>query len=157
VGALSIGEVDAMVDAAMRQWDVVFLYADPPMFDEQVALWADRHTRRQNRRDGGRVVFPILTRRDTVMAPTLEAFANAIASGEAKRVDDEDMTRHLGNAVKRRIRPGDPDSPWTIRKEHKGSPRKIDMAVAAALAWKAFLDATQKGYAQRASRVLHFY
>src|SRR5690606_39360835 len=58
------------------------------------------------------------------------------------------LTRHVLNA-RRRNR----NAKLTLAKEHDYSPRKIDAAVAAVLAWQARLDAVAAGLGVRRGRV----
>ena len=66
----------------------------------------------------------------------LEAFHDAVVDREMTHDGGSVLTRHVLNA---RRRPG--RSGMQVGKEHPESPRKIDAAVAAVLAWQARLDA----------------
>lgn len=135
-------EVDATVRGAFRRYNVVGLYADPAKWESYIAAWEAEFGRRlrvKASRDhpmewwmtGGRAV-------QTVRA--LEQFHSAVVDGELTHDGSSTLMRHVLNARRRTSRSG-----LQIAKEHPDSPRKIDAAVAAVLAWTARLDALSAG------------
>ncbi|HEY4266628.1 MAG TPA: hypothetical protein VGM94_00415, partial [Galbitalea sp.] len=92
-------------------------------------------------------------KRDVQMSDALELLHTAITSGTMSHDDDtrlgKTMTRHFLNARKWSRRGG-----TVIGKEKKNSPRKIDSAVAGALAFQAAADFLAiKKPAENSSRV----
>lgn len=115
-------EVDAAVDEAFERYDVVELACDPHRWTSEIEAWAERY--------GDRVV-DFNTATPARMAPACARFYAAVVSGEGISHDgDAVLARHLSNAITKRHRDGD-----LIVKDYKGSPRKIDAAVAAVLAY----------------------
>jgi phage terminase large subunit-like protein len=65
-----------------------------------------------------------------IMSPSCQAFERAVTSGSLTHDGDERLERHLNNCVIKIDSRGP-----RITKEHKDSPRKIDLAVAAVIAF----------------------
>jgi hypothetical protein len=135
-------EVDAAVRAAFERFSVVGFYADPARWEGYVAQWEaafHKQLRIKATRDhpiewwmsGGRV---------GAIVRALEQFHGAVVDGELTHDGSYALTRHVLNARRRPSRAG-----IQIGKEHQESPRKIDAAVAAVLAWQARLDAVAAG------------
>jgi phage terminase large subunit-like protein len=84
------------------------------------------------------------------MVPACAKFRDAVASGQITHSGDPRLVRHVGNAVVRVDRLGP-----RIVKEHRGSPRKIDLAVAAVAAYdRATFIAGQPAPPRRAGAFL---
>jgi hypothetical protein len=135
-------EVDAAVRGAFKRYNVVGMYADPAKWESYIATWEaafTRHLKVKASRDhpmewwmtGGRAL-------STVRA--LEQFHSAVIDGELTHDGSFTLTRHVLNARRRVSRSG-----LQIAKDFPESPRKIDAAVAAVLAWQARLDAIAAG------------
>jgi hypothetical protein len=134
--------VDAAVRQAFDRFEVVGFYADPARWEGYVAQWEaafHKQLRIKATRDhpiewwmsGGRV---------GAIVRALEQFHGAVVDGELTHDGSYALTRHVLNARRRPSRAG-----IQIGKEHQESPRKIDAAVAAVLAWQARLDAVAAG------------
>lgn len=138
-------EVDAAVHQAMDRFEVWRLYADPPRWEQNVNEWAGRY-------DGVAVKWE--TYRVKAMAFAIRRFNEALHSGGLSHDGDADLTRHIGNAYKAatKIRDDDGRWLWRIEKEHPKSPRKIDAAMAAILAFEARGDAIAAGVKKKAAR-----
>lgn len=137
-------EVDDAIDDLFREFTVVRLYADPYYWETNVAAWAEEH---------GEAVSAWRTNRPTVMAKAVHAFETAVRARELRFVADDDLRRHIGNAVvwPTRIRlEDDAGYAHTIAKERRGSPRKIDLAVCSVLALNALRDAKTAGDIEQA-------
>jgi len=136
-------EVLAEVAQVFRRYSVVGFYADPARWESYVAAWEAEYGKRLKARasrdhpvewwmTGGRAVH-------TVRA--LEQFHSAIVNGELTiDATSSSLVRHLLNARRRPSRSG-----LQIGKEHPDSPRKIDAAIAAVLAWEARMTALALG------------
>jgi phage terminase large subunit-like protein len=123
--------VDAAVHDAMRRWRVVRAYFDPWQWQDAVDRWATEYPD---------VVASWPTNRDRPMVHALERLHTAVMTRECSHSGDALLTRHVLNARKRPVRAGD-----LIVKDRDGSPRKIDGAIAAALAYEARGDAIEAG------------
>lgn len=123
--------VDAAMALAMRRWRVVRAYCDPWQWQDALDRWAT---------DWPGVVMSWATNRDRPMVFALERMHTAVATGELTHSADPMLTRHVLNARRKSVRAGD-----LIVKDRPGSPRKIDAAIAAALAYEARGDAIEAG------------
>jgi phage terminase large subunit-like protein len=74
------------------------------------------------------------------MVAALERFHTSVVTGQLSHDGDEDLSRHVKNAHKKETRSG-----LVIRKDRPHSPRKIDLAVCAVLAYEARGDVIQSG------------
>lgn len=124
-------EVDQAMADAFAYYDVFRLYADPPYWEETVASWAGKY--------GEERVVVWWTNRPKQMAYAIRAFNNAITDGSLSHGGDDRLRRHIGNAHRRAIYQRDDQGQplWTIQKERRDSPLKIDAAMAAILSWEA--------------------
>lgn len=140
-------EVDQAVADMFERWQVWRLYCDPPWWETTIATWAGKY----KGSDRKPAVFNWWTNRWRPIGNACQAFATAIRAGEAfHHVDDNDiLSRHVRNAVKRPVNARDEQGRplWTISKPAPG--RKIDAAMAAILAWEARRDAVAAGVKPR--------
>lgn len=127
-------EVDAAVHDAFSRYNVARFYADPPYWQDEVDAW---------HQEFGDAVAPWWTHRDAQMARALERLHTAVLDGTVTHDGDRRLAAHIANARKRKTRAG-----VTIAKDSKRSARKIDAAIAAALAFEARADAIRAGAAQ---------
>lgn len=131
-------EVDQVVDHMMETWEVFRLYGDPPFWESALDRWAGRY--------GAEKVVRWWTNRIKATAIALRAFRNDMDPERMSHDGDEKLAEHIGNATRQETRMRENDEPlWVIRKDSRDSPRKIDLAMAAMLAWKARGDAIAKG------------
>lgn len=142
--------VDAAVAAAFKKFKVVGFYADPPYWQDWVRKWAKEFGEQLVVKAGVKNEIAWYTKRDVQMADALELLHTAIASGTVGHDDDtplgRQMTRHVLNARRWSRRGG-----TVIGKEKKNSPKKIDSAVAATLAFQACADYLAKKPAEKQS------
>jgi phage terminase large subunit-like protein len=124
-------EVDATVHAAFSRYEVARFYVDPPYWQEALDAWA---------REYGDTVAAFWTNRETAMSRALERLHTAVLGRAVTHDGDPNLAAHIANAHLHRSRSG-----VTIRKERAKSPRKIDAAIAAALAFEARADAVAAG------------
>ncbi len=131
--------VDAAVADLFATRTVVRMYADPPYWKEELALWQGRH--------GDKVVLKFETYVNRRMGFAVRAFAQAIADRTLSHGGDARLTLHVGNASRKPLNERDDKGAplWVIQKDTPDSPKKIDAAVAAVLAWEARSDAIAGG------------
>jgi phage terminase large subunit-like protein len=139
--------VDEAVAAAFKTYKVFRLYADPPFWEETVATWTGKY--------GEERVIAWWTNRPKQMAFAVRGFHNAIIDGSLSHDGNEALARHVGNAHKRPIaQRDDQDQPlWTIQKDRKDSPFKIDAAMAGILSWEARCHAVALGLGEKTESV----
>lgn len=120
-------EVDAALAGAMELYRVRRGYFDPPLWQSEIDGWA---------RDYGEpAVLRFHTNRSRMMS-AVERFRTDLAAGTVIHTGAEPLTRHVLNAQMREARGG-----YWLAKARPGSPDKIDLAVAAVLAYEARCDA----------------
>lgn len=124
---VSRAEVDAKVHEAMSKWDVVEFVCDPHRWTAEIEKWEDIY---------GDAIVEFPTNTASRMAPACAKFYAAVVGSEDEGAPaishdgDPRLSRHLSNAVTRETRDG-----AYITKEHRDSPRKIDLAVAAVMGY----------------------
>lgn len=123
-------EVNAAVGQAMKDYDVVTMYADPPHWQDYVDRWAQEY--------GDTVVLEFWTMSAARMAKALERLHTAISAGELTHDGDEVLSRHVGNAIAVPRRGG-------AQVNKRSHTAKIDALVAATLAYEARNDAVRAG------------
>lgn len=121
-------EVKQAMAEAMERWTVVELAPDPPGWADEIEGWEASY---------GDVVVEFPTNQTARMVPACTRFYSAVAGGDEDDAaiplthdGDPRLTRHLRNAVTKRKPGGD-----VITKESLDSPRKIDIAIAAVVAF----------------------
>lgn len=125
-------DVKASVAKAMGRWKVLELACDPPGWHREIDEWADRYP------DVLTVEFA--TNRRAFMAAACSRFYTAATTGGLTHDGDPRLARHLANARLRET----PDGAYIV-KDGRNSPRKIDLAVAAIVAFeRAQFHATQR-------------
>ena len=115
-------EVDAAVADAFAKYDVLELACDPWGWRSEIEFWAKRH--------GQRRVAEYNTGAAQRMAPATDRLYQAVVGGTVSHDGDPRMAAHLGNCVAKATPMGD-----LVSKDKKGSPRKIDAAVGAIIAF----------------------
>ncbi|MFC4512545.1 terminase [Streptomyces ehimensis] len=139
-------EVLAAVEEAFRRYRVVGMYADPAKWESHVATWEAKHGRRLKVK--ATMQHPIewwmTGGRASLIVRALEKFRSSVVDGELTHDGSSVLTRHVLNSRRRESRSG-----IQIAKEHPESPRKIDAAVAAVLAWQCRVDALAKGLGKK--------
>lgn len=130
------------VEDAFERFEVVGFFADPPYWQDYVDAWEAEYG------DGlrvkaGRDAIKFWTKHDSYIAPAVERLETDIRLGRVVFSDRRDgrgellpldfqFRRHFLNARSWERRAGK-----AIGKETKNSPKKIDAAMAAVLAWEA--------------------
>lgn len=114
-------EVDEMVQWAMETYDVVELAPDPPGWASEIEGWQEMF---------GDVVVTFPTNDRKRMAAACDKFRSGILDKTLTHNNNQVLARHVGNAQAK-------ETPYgiVIQKDHPDSPRKIDAAVAAVVAY----------------------
>ena len=131
-----VSEVDAAVARAFDEYNVQRMYCDPAYWQDIVGRWASEH--------GEKHVIEWWTNRERAMVSALERFHTATITAQLVHDGDEDLARHIGNARRKETRSG-----VVIRKDRPKSPRKIDLAMSAVLAYEARGDVIQSGLTKK--------
>ena len=97
------------------------LSVDPPGRASEIDTWRERY---------GDVVVEFPTNQRSLMAPACDRFRSGVLEGGLSHDGDATLARHVGHCIAK-------DTPYgpTITKDHSDSPRKIDAAVAAVIAY----------------------
>lgn len=115
------GDVDRAVDRAFDDLDVLELACDPWGWRSEIEAWAERH--------GEKRVLEWNTAAASRMAPATDRFYQAVVTGQLTHDGDARLAAHVAHCVAKRTPQGD-----LVSKDKRGSPRKIDAAVAAIVA-----------------------
>jgi phage terminase large subunit-like protein len=121
------GAVDKAVHDAMRTYQVVRGYFDPPLWQSEIEGWE---------REYGSAVRGWATNRPAPMSAAVERFRTDLVAGRLRHNGDPVLARHVLNARTRETRSG-----YWLTKERQAN--KIDAAVAAVLAYEARCDALE--------------
>jgi phage terminase large subunit-like protein len=114
-----IADVEHEIRQACKRWRVLELVADPYRWQRSLEILRDEHV-------AGEVVeYP------SRMIPATTRFAEAVANKALTHSGDPDLARHVDNAV---LRVGSQGA--QLEKISKKSARKIDLAVAAVMAYE---------------------
>ncbi|QIG58678.1 terminase [Gordonia phage DatBoi] len=134
--------VDLTIRQTFKKYRVVGFYADPALWETWVAKWEARYGDRLKLKASGThpIEWWMTGNRGSKTVAALEEFQNAVLDRELRHFNEDILSAHVLNA-----RRNDTPRGVQIRKENPDSPRKIDAAVAAVLAWQARLDAVAKG------------
>lgn len=140
-----VNEVDAVVEAAMKEYTVWRMYADPPYWQSWVSKWAGQY--------GDDKVIEWWTNRRKPMSYALEGYESAMTGGNMSHDGSGALLRHLGNSYRQDLPMKDENNKplWLIRKERPDSPHKIDLGMAAVLSWEARTDAIAAGVMNQTS------
>lgn len=136
-----IDEVEGEISDVFDRYRVVGFYADPTGWTSSVAKWEAKYGRRLKVKASEKKPITMWPRgKDTRMIDLVKATHYAIDQREITFDGSGALTRHLLNARKRYSTQG-----YLLYKEYPMSPRKIDLAYASVMAYKARLDAISKG------------
>jgi len=133
--------VDAAVAAVMKRYEVVGFYADPPYWQTYVDRWGSLYGRRMRVRATQAKPIEWWTTRPSAVVQAVSRLYEAVKSKQASHSGDMVLTQHVLHARRRLAgKVG-----VTIGKEYAKSPKKIDAAMAAVLAFQCRGDAVAKG------------
>ena len=121
-------EVRAVVDRAFERWKVREFACDPPGWFREIDEWAEQY--------GGKVVVKYPTNNVKFMSEVCSRFYSAVVGREVRHDGDPRLARHLANAILKETVNGS-----YITKEARHSAKKIDLAVAAVIAYDRALMA----------------
>lgn len=114
--------VSAAIDSAFDRYDVVELACDPWGWRSEIEMWAKRY--------GENRVLEWNTAAAARMAPATDRLYQAVSTRTVSHDGDERLASHIAHCVAKRTPLGD-----LVSKDKRGSPRKIDAAVAAIVAY----------------------
>ena len=117
---VDIGEVEQTIREACRRWHVLEVACDPFRWQRSLEALADEG-------------FPMVewpTSSPARMVPACAKFYDATMDGRLTHDGDRRLGRHVDNCVLKIDGKGP-----RVTKDHRGSPRKIDLAVAAIVAF----------------------
>ncbi|MBF6328509.1 terminase large subunit [Nocardia transvalensis] len=114
--------VDNAVAVAFDTYDVLELACDPWGWRSEIEAWAKRH--------GERRVLEWNTAHAARMAPATDRLYQAVVTNTVTHDGDPRLAAHVAHCVAKRTPMGD-----LVSKDKRGSPRKIDAAVAAIVAF----------------------
>ena len=115
-------EVDDAIAAAMERFEVVELACDPPGWHAEIEGWRDTY---------GDVIVDFPTNVRPRMGPACDRFRVAVLEGDLSHDDAPALSRHVGHCAAKETSYG-----VLVTKDHPDSPRKIDAAVAAVVAYE---------------------
>lgn len=139
--------VDSTVAAAMTRFNVVGFYADPAHWQDYLDAWHREYGDKMQVHATRERPLEFWCNRTRVVITALERFREAVVDRNLTHDGDHVLTGHILNARRRYSRSG-----LTISKEHPSSPRKIDAAMAATLAYEARCDAVAAGVSAKKTR-----
>jgi len=117
---VDIGEVEAAILSACGRWDVIEVACDPYRWARSMEALAE----------AGAPIVEYPSSSPARMVPSTAKFYDAVTAGGLSHDHNPTLARHLENCVLK----VDAKGPRIV-KEHRGSPRKIDSAVAAVMAF----------------------
>lgn len=136
-------EVHRTVDAAFDRFEVVELACDPWGWRTDIEQWAARH--------GEKVVIEWNTAAAQRMAPATDRMYAAVKERRLSHDGDSRLASHIAHCIAKATPMGD-----LVSKDKKGSPRKIDAAVAAIVAYDRAMWHASNAAPRRRARVAAF-
>ncbi len=115
-------DVDAAVHDAFKRMNVIELACDPYGYRAEIAKWSRRY--------GGTTVIEYPSYVISRMAPSTDALATAVKEQQVTHDGNKTMAAHVAHARAKSTQLGD-----VITKDRRMSPRKIDAAVCAVMAF----------------------
>ena len=131
--------VDGAVREVFERFNVWRMYCDPHRIDVLLEPLKNQY--------GRKVVVDWLTNRPRPIAWAVRNLQSAITSGDLRHDGSPELVRHFANSRKRKLTVlDDNERPMhTLSKPSHMSPEKIDLAMAAVLAWEARGDCIAEG------------
>jgi hypothetical protein len=142
-------DVDAKVAESFTTYDVGRMFGDPPKWATELERWADEYRVDDAEPDARERVLAFDTNQHAKFARAVDRFRTAIAEGKISHDGDSRLTAHILAATLKKVRVSQADDDdrtmYVLVKPEDG--RKIDLAVAAVLAYEAAMtmaESTQK-------------
>lgn len=140
--------VEERLDWLFAEYDVKRLYADPPYWQDDLARWSGRW--------GEKRVASWWTQREAQMTWATHRWHQAITSTQLCHDGNATLAEHVRNSRRRETAitveiEVDEDGKshkrkgFVLRKEHRGSSDKIDLAVCSVISWEARADCIAAG------------
>lgn len=141
-----VAEIDGAMVEAFARWNVWRAYVDPQYIEHLLEKWQGRW--------GADRVLPWHTNRPRQMAWAVREWEQALAAGDLTHDADEVFARHVENAHKQPVNVKDDEgvAMHVLGKDRRGSPHKMDAAVASVLSWQAKGNAVAAGALSSRSR-----
>ena len=140
-------EIEERIARAYREWNVVGMYCDPARdWRSYVNKWESEYAKRTKVKKSVRhpMEYWMLGGKAKEVEASIEALESAIRHGDMTHSGDDRLTRHILSA-RRRLSNGH----LRLDKESSYSINKIDLAVAAVLAWQCRNDALAAGHGRQ--------
>lgn len=127
-------EVDVVVHETFTKYRVAAFFADPAKWESYIDQWEAKYNKTLKVKSSSShpIQWWMTGKRTWQVVTALKRFYEAVLTGELSHSGSSVLTRHVLNARRRATRSG-----LTIAKDSPSSPRKIDAAVAAVLAFEA--------------------
>jgi len=134
-----VDEVNEAVEHIFETYEVWRMYCDPPYWQESIDKWAGLY--------GDDKVIYWWTNNRKKTAFIMREFKSDMRADVMSHDGSEALVRHVGNAVRKPTNMRDEEGMflWLIGKDGAKSPNKIDLAMCAALSWRAKGDAIKSG------------
>lgn len=138
-------EIDGVMVDAFERFSVWRAYVDPQKIEHLVDRWRGRWNQSEDRQK--QRVVEWWTNRPKPIGYAIRNYRAAQTAGDLSHDGDPVLARHVANARKQLLLVKDDDRKplWTLSKDRKGSPNKIDAAMAGVLSWEARGDAIAAG------------
>jgi hypothetical protein len=132
-------QLDGAIREAFSQFNIWRAYCDDQWIEAQIEGWQNEF--------GDKRVLVWRTNRPRQIAWAVRNFEVAVAAGDVSHDANEVFERHIANSRRRKLTVLDDKERQmhTLSKDSVGSPRKIDAAMAAVLAWEARGDCIAAG------------
>lgn len=143
-------KVQQVLEFLFDEFEVVRMYGDPYHWTSEMDTWRGRW--------GERKVLSFSTTSLKRTGLACASFATDIKAGAFSHDGNAILAQHIGNAVRldTQLR-GDDEVPlWVIEKERRGSPLKIDAAMAAILCRQAMNDSIATGAVEAEGKTYSF-
>lgn len=138
-------EIDGAVSDVFERYRVWRMYVDPQKIEHLVDRWRGRWNVEGDRKN--QRVIEWWTNRPRAIGHAVRNYRTALEAGDVSHDGDGVFARHVGNARRLLLNVKDDEGRplYTLSKDRKNSPNKIDAAMAAVLSWEARGDAIAAG------------
>lgn len=148
-------KVDEKVDESFGKYRVGRMFGDPPKWATELEVWADRYRVEGVKAEDRERVLAFDTNQRSRFCKAVDRFLTAVRTGELTHDGDADLTAHVLAAALEKIRAAadeaDGRTMYVLIKPEDG--RKIDLAVAAVLAYEAAMTMPELEPVRSASEI----